>query len=1391
MNHTRSRRLMATLLVCLLIAALSWLGSSQLRTGNAASFAPVFDPPVIDLSDDFNDNSLDASKWAVVTPSSPAVVSEQNQRLEVTLPPSTATYNGVVSVATHDIRDKTVEVEVAQVVSQAGWAENFIQVALDSQNYYLISAGAGSMVFRSMVGGVNDQLILNYDPVASRFWGVRHDATANTISLQTSSDGVTWTTRKRVTAGFDLTAVKFYLYAGAYGTGNSNPGAAKYDNFQVVPSSSRGINVAQAANGAVATASSIFSLSTQPSSVINGDHRGLNWGSNGGWADASPGSFPDWIQIDFDGSKTINEIDVFTLQDNPASPVEPSETMTFSLYGLTGYEVQYWNGTTWQNVPGGSVTGNNLVWRKFTFMPLTTSRIRVLTNAAVDGYSRIVEVEAYTTVVHPIAAQWQFDESTGTTVNDSTGYGSTGTIQGVATWTTGRVGTGALDFDGTSGNVTVNSSAPLANISNNFTLAFWAYPRATHEIDPEVAGGASGVSGQRYVFGPNWYSNGDAGAGVSVGTNGISVYEHAATHMPATLVYQGTISGWTHIVVVYKNKQPKLYVNGVLVRTGLTSVKNSVHIQPWNIGGTPYGYFNGMVDEMCIYKDSFTPSDVQALYATYQSSYTGGMMSLESAASAPLTSIQLFKQVNGTDIAEYGVGGLRNIGGGTFWVAGLPTTIRQAFLYWHGSNNSLEGNLGNAVFVNGTQVQGTFIGKSADNMWGYPNTVAYRADITSLVNPIPNKSYTLSNFNSYPFFNPNGASLIVLYNDSTSTNDVDVSIYDGNDGNSHSSFDSDGWYAPLSNFEYASGQAIVDLHVADGQFGLNDPDVALNSVPFLSGNWFQGSTVPWGDGFFRFDGLWDIRAFDITTFVRPGINTVIFTSPPAPPSPPFKDGLNLIVAVIRVPPVHEVKSVTWEPINEPLRSSSVDQNPNAGGGSRIFPDRVIPEDPISHRTLRVRAQTTLGPNQRVFFKSFDLDDPSTNDTVVDWDGSGVNDNRGTPKNGTLNLPSALTDANGTATVEFTPTMYPGDNFMVAASKDSAYLNGVVASGQGLLDSSGNPLPTLKAKPSAMLTVWRTLHMEVDSMGLVSGNRLSGNIRYIEPDQIIGNCGPKPCPPDRTKHFIGVDQLIDDWRYDSNQGKMTIGGVTYDVLSTFATAVLVSTPSGVAPSGSTYTLVDDDDYNSNDSGNLRGDEGEDVNELAPTFSLMQKNDDPSKNVYGPAYIRPEYDGGGSPLNNDNNVPFALNIILDANEMRDQIAKGIDSADQSNDEFWIAYVQLSYQGDEHLDHDLDTESALGGGTPSFGSADSIAPNGPVPIGGNASLIYLEVMRDIARQGSDFPKRVVPHEVGHQFGLKGDDLSVPEFGIMNTSGSLTFCPRHLNILRSRVRSPGDPGI
>ncbi|HEX6649014.1 MAG TPA: RHS repeat-associated core domain-containing protein [Pyrinomonadaceae bacterium] len=184
-----------------------------------------------------------------------------------------------------------------------------------------------------------------------------------------------------------------------------------------------GTNVALAANGATGTASSTWSnppYSYLASSINNGDHRGLNAGNNSNWT-SNGTSLPQWVEVAFNGSRTINEIYVFSLQDNYANPIEPTEATTFSLYGLTSFEVQYWTGSAWATVPGGSVTGNNKVWKKITFAPLATTKIRVLITATSDGWSRIVEVEAWTPARDNI--NWLITDQLGTSriIIDKTG----------------------------------------------------------------------------------------------------------------------------------------------------------------------------------------------------------------------------------------------------------------------------------------------------------------------------------------------------------------------------------------------------------------------------------------------------------------------------------------------------------------------------------------------------------------------------------------------------------------------------------------------------------------------------------------------------------------------------------------------------------------------------------------------------------------------------------------------------------------------------------------------------------------------------------------------------------------------------------------------------------
>jgi len=160
------------------------------------------------------------------------------------------------------------------------------------------------------------------------------------------------------------------------------------------------INVALPANGGSASASSTLNSNYPASAAINGERAGANSTTGGLWNGwISNQIMPQWLQVDFGQSRSINQIDVFMVQDNFQNPAPPTLDMTFTLYGLLNFEVQYWNGSSWVPIPGGSVSGNNKVWRQFTFPAIVTNRIRVFANSSPDSYARVTEVEVWGTSV--------------------------------------------------------------------------------------------------------------------------------------------------------------------------------------------------------------------------------------------------------------------------------------------------------------------------------------------------------------------------------------------------------------------------------------------------------------------------------------------------------------------------------------------------------------------------------------------------------------------------------------------------------------------------------------------------------------------------------------------------------------------------------------------------------------------------------------------------------------------------------------------------------------------------------------------------------------------------------------------------------------------------------
>jgi hypothetical protein len=252
------------------------------------------------------------------------------------------------------------------------------------------------------------------------------------------------------------------------------------------------------------------------------------------------------------------------------------------------------------------------------------------------------------------------------------------------------------------------------------------------------------------------------------------------------------------------------------------------------------------------------------------------------------------------DVREFGVGGMRGTDGtGSIAVSGITGPVIGAFLYWNGPTNSTDPAANAAVTFNGTAVTGTNIGVASSNCWAFSNSQSYRADVTGMVSG--NVPHSLAGFTTLPDVDINGVSLIVFYNDANSGNDRNVVLWNGNDSNIASPADLADWNETLTvSYLAGSGPAFLDFVVADGQVA-DDGALTLNgqATPLEpAGAIFEGASPVGNLSYVQPappGSLWDVRSFDMTSFLTPGANTLHLTSPL------LSDCLSLVVVAANVP----------------------------------------------------------------------------------------------------------------------------------------------------------------------------------------------------------------------------------------------------------------------------------------------------------------------------------------------------------------------------------------------------------------------------------------------------------------------------------------------------------
>jgi len=234
-------------------------------------------------------------------------------------------------------------------------------------------------------------------------------------------------------------------------------------------------------------------------------------------------------------------------------------------------------------------------------------------------YWRIDEIDAWNTYkggvwsfttwmrgyVPSLVGWWKFDEGEGRTAYDSAGNND-GNLVGDPNWVAGRIGSGALDFDGNDAVYLQSSSgaySPLNISSGNLTLSAW--------VRTTGAGGTIVARAKRYSM---LYRMG-------VDTNKAYICKRPSGY-DAWYLYTNEMlkeNTWYHLAGVFdiSNHRGYVYVDGVEDARGIpwsktVSTSSSTKIGCGNdIDDDP---FDGTIDEVMIYNRPLSAEDVNELY---------------------------------------------------------------------------------------------------------------------------------------------------------------------------------------------------------------------------------------------------------------------------------------------------------------------------------------------------------------------------------------------------------------------------------------------------------------------------------------------------------------------------------------------------------------------------------------------------------------------------------------------------------------------------------------------------------------------------------------------------------------------------------------------------------
>lgn len=159
----------------------------------------------------------------------------------------TPAYNGVQSTLRWDFtgRAAAIRAEYGRLHVKPGVDMKFRVTQDHHKGFAAIQVGQG-LQMRHQYGDQFWERTVPYDPVAHRWFRIRHVTADDTIRWELSPDGQHWTEYARDKRRFDISRVKMEIYGGTYMPVES-PGMAMFNHFSLKRDSAPPVAVSNAA----------------------------------------------------------------------------------------------------------------------------------------------------------------------------------------------------------------------------------------------------------------------------------------------------------------------------------------------------------------------------------------------------------------------------------------------------------------------------------------------------------------------------------------------------------------------------------------------------------------------------------------------------------------------------------------------------------------------------------------------------------------------------------------------------------------------------------------------------------------------------------------------------------------------------------------------------------------------------------------------------------------------------------------------------------------------------------------------------------------------------------------------------------------------------------------